>query len=58
MRSNRLKIHKTCPTWGETICYRPIFVTEWKKRPITTYEWKHVTCKICLNHKRKIKNNL
>jgi hypothetical protein len=38
-------IHKTCPSWGETVCRRGLFVT---RPPKTTERWNRVTCPKCL----------
>jgi hypothetical protein len=44
------QIHKTCPTWGITQCYLPL----WSFREIkSSYRWHNVTCKKCLKQKHE-----
>lgn len=38
-------VHKTCPTWGETLCRKTLFGS----RPVkTSNRWDAVTCPDCL----------
>lgn len=41
-------IHKTCASWGETVCGKEIFAV---KSPKITERWDRTTCKKCLSYK-------
>jgi hypothetical protein len=44
------KVHKTCPTWGETQCGVELFQLTGRELK-TIYRWCDVTCKKCLKQK-------
>lgn len=41
-------VHKTCPSWGVTACWRALFQ---RRPPKTTERWAKVTCPMCLAHR-------
>jgi len=45
-------IHKTCPTWGVTVCWKNIFAIKQIK---TSNKWRDITCSVCLKDKPKNK---
>lgn len=48
-------IHKTDPTWGQTVCQQPLWS---ENRPIiaTSYSWDTVNCDACLRRYSKNKS--
>ena len=40
-----MKIHKTCPTWGITVCNLSLFDNTFLE---TSYKWENVSCRKCL----------
>ena len=50
-----MMLHKTCPTWGETVCGKALFAVN---PPKAAERWHSVTCPKCLrNHSKRRKNN-
>lgn len=43
--AKHLPVHKTCASWGETQCGKPLLTGN---DPVTVYDWKRVTCPECL----------
>lgn len=46
------KIHKTCPTWGVTQCWKDLWPVKGEP-PQVTERWRNVTCKECLKRRNE-----
>ena len=45
-------VHKTCPSWGETVCGIQLYA----RAPKIVERWDRTTCKLCLSlHKPNAK---